>query len=140
MVSPSAKRCAVEATSACTSAARYESSTSANWEASASRRSSASSRREIEPPTLLIDHRLGGSRESRVSGEPGPGAAARALQVDRGDLAIRRGRTGRSSSGSQSLAQRGWVQGAAAAPKRSFRLPRPVFSNVETAVRTTTSG
>ena len=90
---------------------------------------------------LVIDDRLGSSRQARVSGEPGPGAAPRALQVDRGDLTIRRGRTGwvelqdrshwRSAAGCRALS---------AAPKRSFRLPRPVFSNVETAARTTTSG
>jgi hypothetical protein len=90
---------------------------------------------------LVIDHRLGSSREARVSGEPGPGAAPRALQVDRGDLTIRRGRTGlvelqdrghwRSAAGCRALST---------APKRSFRLPRPVFSNVETAARTRPSG
>ena len=96
---------------------------------------------KLSRQTLVIDHRFGGSRESWASGEPGPGAASRAFQVDRGDLTIRRDRSGwvelpdrshrRSAAGCRALS---------AAPKRSFRLPRPVFSNVETAVRTWASG
>jgi hypothetical protein len=43
---------------------------------------------------LVLDDRLGSPREAWVAGEPGPSAAARALQVDRGDLPVSRCRTG----------------------------------------------
>ena len=47
---------------------------------------------------LVLDDRLGSSREAWVAGEPGPGATARALQVDRGDLPIGCGWTGWAGS------------------------------------------
>ena len=44
--------------------------------------------------TLLIDNRLDNARKARVLGETGPCAAARALEIDCGDLSVRRRWTG----------------------------------------------
>jgi hypothetical protein len=82
-------------------------------------------------PTLVIDNRFGNTWEARVFRETGPGAATRALQVDRGDLPVSCGWTRTVEF---------YNRAHAAAAKRGFRLPRPVLANVETMVLTTMSG
>src|SRR5262245_36850100 len=80
---------------------------------------------------LVSDNRLRNARAVRVLCETCPGATARALQIDRGDLAVGRGWTGRVKFHDRTHA---------AAAKRCFRLPSPVLTNVETMVRTALSG
>ena len=87
---------------------------------------------KLRGQTLVVDNRLGNARAARVLRETCPCATARALQVDRGDLPVGRGRTGDGQVPRSSLMP--------ATPKRVFRLPRPVLSNVDTMVLTTMSG
>jgi hypothetical protein len=80
---------------------------------------------------FFIDNRLSNTREAPVLCAPRPCAAARALQVDRGDLPVSCGWT---------RAVKFDNRAHAAAAKRFFRLPRPVLSKVEIMVLTTMSG
>src|SRR5262249_25207235 len=79
---------------------------------------------------LVIDYRFGSAGEARVVREPCPRAAARALEVDRGDLPVRRRRTAvvEIRDGAH-----------AGTPKRVVRLSRPVFCRADTMVFTTIS-
>src|SRR5262249_5392439 len=86
---------------------------------------------ELRRQLLVFDDRLGGAVSPRVRKEPTPGSPPRALQIDDGDLAIGRRHTTAIST------RRG---NHFAAPKRVFRLSRPVLNSVLTMALTTMSG
>src|SRR5882762_2304005 len=86
---------------------------------------------ELRCQTFFINNLLGDARAARVLCQTCPCATARALQVDRGDLPVSRGRTEAVNFHNRAHA---------AAVKRGFRLPRPVLTNVATMVLTTMSG
>src|SRR5262249_7657567 len=78
---------------------------------------------KLRHQTLLIDNRLGNTREARVVDETRPCGTPRALQVDHGDLPV-----SRRWKGTVEFCDRGHF----AAPKRDLRLSRPVLNNVDT--------
>ena len=86
---------------------------------------------KLRRQTLVIDNLLGNARPVRVLRETCPCATSCALQVDRGDLPIRRRWTAivEIRDGAH-----------AGTPKRVVRLSRPVFCNADTMVFTTISG